>query len=520
MTVLPLPITRFLRGMRLPGSTPSKLSVHWSRTRGNSINALGCLLLASSNLLAGETSSVTLEWDANPESNIAGYRLSFGTTLGTYPDFVDVDTSTSATVSGLGEGATYYFVVAAVNTVGLMGPPSEMVSYVVPVTPPVSPPPAPDLPLDQPKHSPPAPVLDSKTQEPTPEPTPTSPVDPTDPNPKPDKSTATEPTPNDIPVSKFPDSDPPPSSAKDPTPDVPHATDATSVNPPADHAPPPEPILLPEPTPPSFASSSFQAADANEGFFYSGQAIAVQTTDNQPVSYWKISGPAWLEVATDGSLSGTPPLGSTGLNTFHIRAANAASLTADTELRIVVNWLPVPWQSGRVGTGSIAGWVTHGAGTFHQNGSGALGGIRDGFRLTFQRLSGDGEITAKVGSMPPYEAWAHVGVMMRDSMGQNSRHVFFGLTNPTSYRLLSRAKGGGKTATRSMTSAAGADTWVRLVRTGKKITAYRSNNGINWTFSGSAKVTLSRECYIGLAVASGGNAVDFTAQFSNVYVIP
>jgi regulation of enolase protein 1 (concanavalin A-like superfamily) len=110
--------------------------------------------------------------------------------------------------------------------------------------------------------------------------------------------------------------------------------------------------------------------------------------------------------------------------------------------------------------------------------------------------------------------------MMRDSLGPNSRHVFFGLTNPSSYRLVSRTKGGGKTTTRNSTSSAGADTWVRLIRTGKRINAYRSDNGINWTYSGTAKMTLGRECYIGLAVASGANSFSFTAQFSNVYVVP
>jgi hypothetical protein len=94
MTVLLLPVKRFLRGMRLPGSTTSQHSALWSRFRGGCINALGCLLLVSSNLQASEKALVSLEWDPNPETNIAGYRLSYGTTLGTYPDFVDVGIGT------------------------------------------------------------------------------------------------------------------------------------------------------------------------------------------------------------------------------------------------------------------------------------------------------------------------------------------------------------------------------------------------------------------------------------------
>lgn len=278
--------------------------------------------------------------------------------------------------------------------------------------------------------------------------------------------------------------------------------------------------VAPTNVPPVFARSPFYAANASEGVFYSGQTIANQATDSQPVSYWKVSGPAWLNVAADGTLSGTPPFGSSGLNAFHIRAADTASLTADAELRIHVTWLPVPWQTGNVGIRQTGGSVTYAAGTFTQNGSGMIARNRDGFRYTFQRLSGDGEIVAKVGPMPDHGTWARAGVMIRDSMAPNSRHVFFGLTNPTSYRLVSRAKGGAKTTTRNSTSTAGADTWVRLIRTGRRINAYRSDNGINWTYSGTAKVALNRECYIGLAVASGSNSFEFTAQFSNVYVVP
>ena len=60
---------------------------------------------------------VTATWDANPESNIAGYKLSYGTQSGVYTTTVDVGNVTSWPLT-LGAGK-YYFVVRAYDTGGV-----------------------------------------------------------------------------------------------------------------------------------------------------------------------------------------------------------------------------------------------------------------------------------------------------------------------------------------------------------------------------------------------------------------
>jgi Bacterial Ig domain/Fibronectin type III domain/Putative Ig domain len=583
--------------LRLKGSD-SHASVPECRSIRHAIRAFSCLLMICLSQPATAT-SVSFEWSPNPESNVSGYLLSYGNTLGNYSNSVRAGTMPSATVSGLQEGVTYYFVLAAINTAGLLGAPSEVLSYFVPVTTPVNRSPVAfpsslamleDASLNfvltgtDPDNDPityavvKAPGKGSLSgTTPNLRYTPNADVNGTDSftfrifDGKTHSTAATVSinisSVNDAPIAKsrsitthkntaFPIilsgadkdsftlrysvvSNPASGKLAGTAPNITYTpnnnfvgsdqltflvNDGTLNSTPATIS-----ILVaqtgnipttPANVPPVFAGSPFYAADANEGILYSGQTIANQATDSQPISYWKVSGPAWLNVATDGTLSGTPPFGSSGVNAFHIRAADPSSLTADAELRINVTWLPVPWQTGNVGIGPLAGSVTYGAGTFTQTGSGIINRTKDRFRYTFQRLSGDGEIIAKVGPMPDHGTWARVGVMIRASLGPNSRHVFFGLTNPTSYRLASRSNGGGKTITKNSTSSAGTDTWVRLIRTGRKINSYRSDNGINWTFSGAANVKMAQECYIGLAVASGGTAVDFTAQFSNVYVVP
>ena len=60
--------------------------------------------------------TVTLAWKPNPEPNIAGYRVKYGTLSGVYPWNVYVSGKTNITISGLDEGIKYFFVVTAVNS--------------------------------------------------------------------------------------------------------------------------------------------------------------------------------------------------------------------------------------------------------------------------------------------------------------------------------------------------------------------------------------------------------------------
>lgn len=77
------------------------------------------LAIASLALHAAGQSSVTLAWDANPETDIAGYRIHTGTSSGVLTVVQDVGNTTTQTVSSLAPSTTYYFAVQAYNTSGL-----------------------------------------------------------------------------------------------------------------------------------------------------------------------------------------------------------------------------------------------------------------------------------------------------------------------------------------------------------------------------------------------------------------
>ena len=65
----------------------------------------------------GAAATVTLAWDRNPETNIAGYIVSYGTSSRAYSTSVDVGNATMWSLS-VGTG-TYYFAVQAYDTSGM-----------------------------------------------------------------------------------------------------------------------------------------------------------------------------------------------------------------------------------------------------------------------------------------------------------------------------------------------------------------------------------------------------------------
>ena len=77
--------------------------------------------------------SVAITWNANSESDLAGYLVLYGTAPGVYGTTVNVGNATSYTVSGLATGQ-YYFVVRAYSNVGLQSPPSVEVTATLAAT--------------------------------------------------------------------------------------------------------------------------------------------------------------------------------------------------------------------------------------------------------------------------------------------------------------------------------------------------------------------------------------------------
>jgi hypothetical protein len=79
--------------------------------------------------------SVTLEWDRNPEADIAGYRLYYGYQSRAYSERVEVGNRIRFALGNLAEATGYYFAVTAFNRRGLESGYSNEVFYRTPSAP-------------------------------------------------------------------------------------------------------------------------------------------------------------------------------------------------------------------------------------------------------------------------------------------------------------------------------------------------------------------------------------------------
>ncbi|MCW1921048.1 cadherin domain-containing protein [Luteolibacter arcticus] len=274
---------------------------------------------------------------------------------------------------------------------------------------------------------------------------------------------------------------------------------------------------------PVFTIDPIVAPHGTEEIAYAAFSIFGNAFDpdvGETPTYSLVDGPPWLAVAPDGSVSGTPPEGSSGTHHCIVRATDSGGLFDEAALVIdIIAALPLPWEEQTIGNG-LAGSSGAAGELLTVSGSGSLTGRSDGLHFVWQPLSGDGVITARLDSMQDTGAHALAGVMIRDTLASNSRHLFMGMTGDGGYRWLRRTGMNGNTSTSTSGSGLRPEAWLRLARSGNTITAFKSADGVAWTTVGSLTAALPATCYFGLAVASGSTGVENTAVFGNVSVTP
>ena len=137
----------------------------------------------------------TLAWNPDSDPTVVGYRVHLGTSSGVYTQEEDVGNLTSATVSSLVGGATYYFVVTAYDASAVESSPSNEVSYAPPTSTPTP------TPTSTPTPTPASTPTPTPTSTPSPTPTPTpSPTTTPTPTPAPTPTPRATPTPSPTPT--------------------------------------------------------------------------------------------------------------------------------------------------------------------------------------------------------------------------------------------------------------------------------------------------------------------------------
>jgi hypothetical protein len=114
----------------------------WNKPFARNLVLWGALcLLARWPALADQ--SVTLTWSPSPIANVAGYNIYYGGASRSYTNSVNLGSVTNITISGLTEGATYFFAATTVDSSGNESDFSNEATYAIPQsvsnTPPVLP---------------------------------------------------------------------------------------------------------------------------------------------------------------------------------------------------------------------------------------------------------------------------------------------------------------------------------------------------------------------------------------------
>ena len=77
-------------------------------------------------------SGVRVNWVENPESDVAGFNVYYGTASRNYQSYVDAGTFTSVEIDGLNSGITYYFAVTAYDSSGNESAYSQEIQATIP----------------------------------------------------------------------------------------------------------------------------------------------------------------------------------------------------------------------------------------------------------------------------------------------------------------------------------------------------------------------------------------------------
>ena len=233
----------------------------------------------------------------------------------------------------------------------------------------------------------------------------------------------------------------------------------------------------------------------------------------------------------DGNLLGTdttapyswtwqdPPPGTHNLKV--VAVDNQQNATTSSAVSVTVN-SPV-WARADVGAVGKAGSDSYNPANsqYTINGAGAgVTGTADALHFLYVSLSGDFTITAKVDSFNGTATNAGAGVMLRQSTAAGAIEaslLFKSYSNQVKFNRRT-ASGGSTSATTSSTS--GTSCWVRLVRSGTTVQAFKSNDGVTWTQVGSnVTVSMTNPVLVGLAVTSGTTSSTKQALFDNVTII-
>lgn len=159
-------------------------------------------------------------------------------------------------------------------------------------------------------------------------------------------------------------------------------------------------------------------------------------------------------------------------------------------------------------------------------------GVRDEFRFSYFEQTGDFDLVARIESLTDPNLYTKAGLMAREDLTDNSRHIFFQVfpnNNPRNknnggYEFQYRKEKAGEMKAIYPAKFDGVpefpvnypNTWIRLKRVGNAFTGFYSADGKTWKAFTTFTMELSKKVYLGLALTSHNTNESATAIFRDI----
>ena len=178
--------------------------------------------------------------------------------------------------------------------------------------------------------------------------------------------------------------------------------------------------------------------------------------------------------------------------------------------------LPWPWQEVDVGSVRRAGEAEFRGGVFRVRSTGTnVLADGDSFHFIHKKVGGESELVARVLRVRSDDPWARAGLMMREGLGADAKHVFVAITAARGGSLASRERAGGDTTVALDRAMAGSH-WIKLKRDGERIAVFASPDARRWRVVERLTLPMEDEIHAGLAVVGGHDGAVAEAMFERV----
>lgn len=220
---------------------------------------------------------------------------------------------------------------------------------------------------------------------------------------------------------------------------------------------------------------------------------------------------------------------------YAVTAEGRAGSSGKTLLSGATAGLPTPWKSADLGDSAATQGEWHDGAVFTIAGGGRqLDGERDDGRFVYAPLAADGTLTARFVPQTASQ-FAELGLMLRTDVEAGAASVTLVLSPQHSrdveqpgwrVRLLQRGAAGAASRTVAASPQFSppvatygrllAPYWLRLVRSGERVTAFASPDGNAWNEIGAATLPVNDPVSAGLVVCSRLGEIATVAHFDEV----